>query len=99
MKILSRITFYGTLRGPIWWPFGAECTKDFDATYTPNDLPFTRPWTGLEDVLNHITNDGDFQHCTIDDLFATIQWIDGDYIVSKGVEFPPGNLINPYLTP
>lgn len=64
MKTLD-IRICGTLQGPIWWPFGAICQKEFDKHFNYQQEPFKYPIDCLRDALLHITNDGDFQNCEI----------------------------------
>ncbi len=49
----------GTIVGPIWWPVGAECTKEVCVTAEEDDT--------LRDVVLRVTSSGDFQHCSIAD--------------------------------
>ena len=51
------ISIHGTKRGPIWWPVGAECEKDFSYTVKADET--------LRDALLKITNDGDFQYTEV----------------------------------
>ena len=67
----TRIRIYGEVQGPIWWPVGAICTKQFDVRCSREDKPFSRQIECLRDVLLHITNDGDFQNCEIS--FAVLE--------------------------
>ena len=66
-----KIRIYGELQGPIWWPAGAICTKEFDLCCDYEDKPFRRQIDCLRDALLHITNDGDFQNCEI--CFAVLE--------------------------
>jgi len=71
----KRITLYGEIAGNIWMP-AVECTKEFrleliriprnstTRTY-PGIAPRSMEITCLRDALLHITNDGDFQSCSI----------------------------------
>ena len=57
---------YGQIRGNIWMPY-TECTKDFSINFSRDQKkPFARYFETLEDIKNHITNDGDFRSCIID---------------------------------
>ena len=67
----TKIRIYGELQGPIWWPAGAICTKEFDLCCDYEDKPFCRQIDCLRDALLHITNDGDFQNCEI--CFAVLE--------------------------
>jgi hypothetical protein len=69
------ITLYGEVAGTIWMP-AVECTKEFrlELTRIPrNSSTRTYPWiaprsmdiTCLRDALLHVTNDGDFQSCSV----------------------------------
>jgi hypothetical protein len=66
---------YGEVAGTIWMP-AVECTKAFHLELIPiprNSTTRTYPGvaprsmeiTCLRDALLHLTNDGDFQSCTI----------------------------------
>ena len=66
------IRIYGEVQGSIWWPCGAIRTKEFDVHCSYEDKPFCRQIECLRDVLLHITNDGDFQHCEISFAVLTI---------------------------
>ena len=74
-NIRKTITLYGEIAGNIWMP-AVECTKEFrlelnripcnSATRTyPGIAPRSMEITCLRDALLHITNDGDFQSCSI----------------------------------
>jgi len=66
-----KIRIYGEVQGPIWWPVGAICTKEFSLVCSYEDKPFRRQIECLRDALLDITNDGDFQHCEIS--FAVLE--------------------------
>ena len=71
----TKITLYGEIAGTIWMP-AVECSKEFHLeliriprtsttrTY-PGIAPRSMEITCLRDALLHITNDGDFQSCSI----------------------------------
>ena len=71
----TKITLYGEIAGPIWRP-AVECSKEFhlelvriprtstSRTY-PGIAPNSMEITCLRDALLHLTNDGDFQSCSI----------------------------------
>ena len=71
----TKITLYGEIAGTIWMP-ATECHKEFHVelvriprtsttrTY-PGIAPRTMEITCLRDALLHLTNDGDFQSCSI----------------------------------
>ena len=71
----TKITLYGEIAGNIWMP-AVECTKAFHLelnriprssttrTY-PGIAPRSMEITCLRDALLHLTNDGDFQSCSI----------------------------------
>jgi hypothetical protein len=71
----TKITLYGEIAGTIWMP-AVECSKEFhleliriprkssNRTY-PGIAPCSMQITCLRDVLLHLTNDGDFQSCSI----------------------------------
>jgi len=66
----------GTIKGNIWMP-NIECTKDFNINFSKdNSLPFTTNFETLEDIKNHITNDGDFRSCEISEgeLIVTLHY-------------------------
>lgn len=71
----TKITLYGEIAGNMWMP-AVECTKDFHLELTriprtsrtlthPGTAPRSIEITCLRDALLHITNDGDFQSCSI----------------------------------
>lgn len=71
----TRITLCGEVAGTIWMP-AVQCTKTFHLeliriprqsttrTY-PGIAPCSMEIETLRDALLHVTNDGDFQSCTI----------------------------------
>ena len=71
----TKIMLYGEIAGTIWMP-AVECSKEFHLeliriprtsttrTY-PGIAPRSMEITCLRDALLHLTNDGDFQSCTI----------------------------------
>lgn len=75
--ITKRVTISGTIAGEIWMP-GATCGKTFAASndeYPHNagtidgvSVPAT-----LRDMVLHVTNDGDFQSCSIIDATVTFE--------------------------
>lgn len=65
MTTETTIHIFGTLIGTIWQPCD-ECEKEFDEVFSYDSKPFTKQIDCLRDALLHITNDGDFQHCSID---------------------------------
>lgn len=67
----TQITISGYVVGPIWWPAGAECFKEFRHDATAYDARCTRPST-LREHCCRITSDGDFQGCDIADGVLTI---------------------------
>ena len=71
----TKITLYGEIAGTIWMP-AVECSKEFhlelvrvprmSSTRTyPGIAPHSMEITCLRDALLHLTNDGDFQSCSI----------------------------------
>ncbi len=78
---LRAIYLTGVIIGNIWMP-NCECEKDFRVKFTPDDEPFSRQWgktpfgCAMRDALLHITNDGDFQSCSI--LFCEMEAVYGD---------------------
>jgi hypothetical protein len=71
----TKITFYGDIAGNIWMP-AVECSKTFhlelvriprnSTTLTyPGIAPLSMEITCLRDALLHLTNDGDFQSCSV----------------------------------
>jgi hypothetical protein len=71
----TKITLYGEIAGHIWMP-AVECTKAFHLELTriprnsktrtyPGIAPRSMEITCLRDALLHLTNDGDFQSCSI----------------------------------
>lgn len=71
----TKITFYGEIAGNIWMP-AVECSKTFHIELTriprssktrmyPGIAPRSMEITCLRDALLHLTNDGDFQSCSI----------------------------------
>lgn len=70
----NTIRFYGEVAGTIWMP-AAECTKEFDvklvriARNATTRVAHSHGWpmeiSELRDALLTITNDGDFQSCSI----------------------------------
>lgn len=87
-KQIEKIVLLGEKIGYIWMP-QVECTKDFSVTFTPKDQPFTRKWEGLEDALNFITNDGDFQNCELSFLSGYARWYDPEkrVYIEKELQF------------
>lgn len=71
---MKTIRLYGEVAGTIWMP-AAECTKDFDVRLVrvprAQNIRLAHshgwPWEigELRDALLSITNDGDFQACSI----------------------------------
>ena len=98
MKQLQSITISGTLRGDIWWP-RAECTKDVSAEFTPKQQPFSHEWTGIRDALLHLTNDGDFESCTLESVIMSVVWRSGKDIVTRHVGLPVGKETEDLYTP
>ena len=77
----TTITLYGEIAGIIWMP-AVECSKEFHLELTriprksntrtfPGIAPRSMEITCLRDVLLHLTNDGDFQSCSIN--WATLE--------------------------
>jgi len=71
----KKITLYGEVAGNIWMP-AVECTKEFclkliriprnsKTRIYPGISPRSMEITCLRDALLHLTNDGDFQSCSI----------------------------------
>jgi len=54
----------GTIEGKIWMP-SVLAEKEFNINFSRKDEPFKVKFNTLEDIKNHITNDGDFQSCEI----------------------------------
>lgn len=71
---------YGEVAGTIWMP-NVECSKDFNirlqrvdrdaTTMTAYSHGWPMQFRDLRDVLLNITNDGDFQSCSI--TFAVVE--------------------------
>jgi hypothetical protein len=74
MKLKS-VTLSGTKSGTIWMP-ACNAEKQFQEVFTTSHSPFHRDWTGIRDALLYITNDGDFQSCSISELYGVARWID-----------------------
>lgn len=72
----TRIIIEGTIKGNIWTPY-EECTKDFRVQFTVTDESFSHPWVSLRDALLHITNDGDFRDCGIEQAWLTVERSNG----------------------
>ncbi len=74
MKAKREITIriHGTISGPIWWPVGEEYSKEFDERFSYDSQPFATQIDCLRDALLHITNDGDFQHASIQDAVMEV---------------------------
>jgi hypothetical protein len=77
----TKITLYGEIAGTIWMP-AVECSKEFHLELTliprasstrtyPGIAPCSMQITCLRDALLHLTNDGDFQSCSI--TWATLE--------------------------
>lgn len=98
MKQLQSITISGTLRGTIWMPC-AECTKDVSAKFTPKQQPFSHEWTGIRDALLRLTNDGDFQSCTLESVTMSVVWRSGKDIVTRHAGLPVGKETEDLYTP
>jgi hypothetical protein len=71
----TKITLCGEITGIIWMP-AVECSKEFHLELTriprksstrtyPGIAPRSMEITCLRDALLHLTNDGDFQSCSI----------------------------------
>jgi len=71
----TKITLYGEITGTIWMP-AVECSKEFHLELTriprnssidtyPGIANRSMEITCLRDALLHLTNDGDFQSCSI----------------------------------
>ena len=93
MKQLLSIEIYGTIRGTIWMP-AIECTKEVHCKFTPKQQPFTREWTGIRDALLHLTNDGDFQSCMLEDVSLRVTWAIRHDFVTRWCDLPVGEEIN-----
>lgn len=93
---MKTITLAGTLRGTIWMP-AVECTKEFAVKFSPEDRPFTRKWTGLADALDHVTNDGDFQNCQIENMVMVIEQSEGNKSFRRVVEVYPTDITKDYF--
>jgi hypothetical protein len=89
----KRITLYGEIAGNIWMP-AVECTKEFrleliripsnstTRTY-PGIAPRSMEITSLRDALLHITNDGDFQSCSITWAVLEVSHYFGDEVAGS----------------
>lgn len=78
---LNSITLSGEVVGPIWEQ-SRECVKDFREVFTLNDRALTRRWSGMRDALLSVTNDGDFQSCSIRYCYCSVEYIheaDGEH--------------------
>jgi len=94
----NSIKLVGTVQGCIWYP-PVECTKEFNYTFTEKQGPFSLEWNGLEDALNRITNDGDFQSCKIRDCWIATEYRDGNKKVTIEKELPDCKLTHDYIVP
>lgn len=56
---------YGAIEGRIWMP-PVQAWKEFDVWFSDQPLkPFRREWTGLENAIDYVENDGDFQNAKV----------------------------------
>jgi hypothetical protein len=85
----------GQVVGQIWMP-ATEAWKDFDETFEKGrfgNIRLSRQIESLDEALDKITNDGDFQSCRIGNAFVTISYQSGKRTISrsfdlKGVSYP-----------
>jgi hypothetical protein len=81
VKTEITIRVYGEISGFIWMP-PIECTKEFNVRLeriprnSTTRTAYSHGWpmeiTCLRDALLHVTNDGDFQSCSIDWAFLQV---------------------------
>jgi len=67
----------GQVRGNIWMPC-TECTMEFNEAFSRDQsIPFTYPFDNLDDIKNHLTNNGNFRSCVIDEgmLIVTLHYM------------------------
>ena len=95
MKLIS-VHLSGMLEGVIWMP-SVVCEKEFDITFSTDEKnPWTRYWDNylhhnkLRSALLHVTDDGDFQSCSIAYCYLTARWLD-----ERGRIIEMTNEINP----
>lgn len=96
-KKLVSVEINATLTGYIWWP-QIPATTQKSEKFTPEQRPFTFPWTGLRDAIDHITMSGDFQTAYIRAAWMTVTWTDGKNTITRTVEVLPCKLIADYFT-
>ena len=53
----------GTLVGRNW--YNQECVKEFDETFQTTQMPWSTEAHNVEEILQYVTNDGDFQSCKV----------------------------------
>jgi hypothetical protein len=87
MKTIFYYKVYGNITGNIWMP-QTKCSKAFSLIcerdiVNQNRNPFAYHFESLRDILLHISNDGDFQSCDINECFLDISYTDGNKTVTK----------------
>ena len=74
---MFRYEIVGALAGPIWQPGFDDCRKEVNETFTRTVDPIhtQREAMDLREMVERITNDGDFQSCklTADSFLRVIQ--------------------------
>lgn len=69
----------GTLEGEIW-SYNQLCTKDFTyrfVTHSGHNGPFKTKHESLQDAIDNVLNDGDFQSCHILDATLIVSYFEG----------------------
>jgi len=75
----------GEVKGNIWMPY-CECTKEFNISFSRDDKkPFSRFFETLDDIKNHITNDGDFRSCEIEWGFLEVTMHYGNRTITRHI--------------
>jgi hypothetical protein len=90
------VRIQGDIVGPIWWPSGEECYKSFDRTFHRGNfgnISRGHEVNSLEEMLDKLTNDGDFQNCRIGNAILTVSYHRGSREVSRvwelrGISYP-----------
>jgi hypothetical protein len=93
----NSIKMVGTLQGNTWSM--GECTKEFKYTFTENQQPFSFEWQGLDQALQRITNDGDFQFCRVRECWIETAYRSGNKTVIIDKELPDCKLTHDYIVP
>lgn len=71
----TEFTISGYIVGKIWMP-ATECWKDLNYTFVRHENERKNPWQDaqetLRDAMLHVTNDGDFQSCSVSHGVLTV---------------------------